>query len=282
MLYERRKRQEDLARRESAGESLWDEGFDEPARVRLVHCLQALSTARGETTRYLRRAHQLICSELGLFHFDGDPGAVSRGQPEKDLIAGLLQGDAERVATIIESVWLVLAEQLGSDTRYNSTLGGFRTEVATILAEHRVAFELIDGQMVPFSSRELHVEVVEPTLRLLGGRASWEGVERAYRKALEELGSDPGDAITDAGTALQEALTQLGCKGNALGPLAASAVEKGLLSGHDRKLVDWVSADRSQTGDAHNSAPASRDDAWFTVHIVGALLLRLASGGTRA
>lgn len=76
-------------------------------------------------------------------------------------------------------------------------------------------------------------------------------------------------------------LTLLGCEGNALGPLIASAQKKGVLTGYDVKLVaEWVSADRSEKGDAHKAASVSREDAWFTVHVVGALLLRL-SGGPR-
>ena len=111
-------------------------------------------------------------------------------------------------------------------------------------------------------------------------------MERAYQDALRELaGGDPADAITDAGTALQEALTVAGAKGNALGPLLKSARQLGLLRAHDAaleegivKLVDWVSADRSTLGDAHKASQARREDAWLTVHVVGALILRLAGG----
>ena len=59
--------------------------------------------------------------------------------------------------------------------------------------------------------------MVGPTLRLLAGRPGWEAVETAYQKALEEISDgEADDAITDAGTALQEALVLLGCEGNAL------------------------------------------------------------------
>ncbi len=65
------------------------------------------------------------------------------------------------------------------------------------------------------------------------------------------------------------------------------ARKKGVLAPHDatlaagiEKIIDWVCADRSETGDAHNAKPATRDDAWFAVHVVGALILRPA-GGTR-
>jgi hypothetical protein len=42
-----------------------------------------------------------------------------------------------------------------------------------------------------------------------------------------------------------------------------------------QKLVDWVSASRSDRGDAHSASNATRPDAWLVVHVVGALILRL-------
>jgi diacylglycerol kinase len=41
-------------------------------------------------------------------------------------------------------------------------------------------------------------------------------------------------------------------------------------------VMHWVSADRSTSGDAHQVGSAAIEDAWLTVHIVGALILRLA------
>lgn len=42
-----------------------------------------------------------------------------------------------------------------------------------------------------------------------------------------------------------------------------------------------MSADRSQTGDAHHASDANLDDAWLIVHVAGALILRLSKGGSR-
>lgn len=81
----------------------------------------------------------------------------------------------------------------------------------------------------------------------------------------------------------------LGADGNALGPLIASAQRKGIILGHDQALLEtvaraasWVSADRSQVGDAHSVSAATREDAWLTVHIVGAVLLRLSAVENRS
>ena len=161
--------------------------------------------------------------------------------------------------------------------------------VNRVFREDRVAFEMVEGTIIPLASEELHTEVVAPVLRLLSGRSGWDGAEGSYQKALEEISSGhPDDAITDAGTALQEALSVLGCKGDSLGPLIKDAKSKGLLAPHDAELdsaivgvMDWVSADRSQSGEAHHQSAATTDDAWLIVHIVGALILRLVGGGSR-
>ena len=154
-----------------------------------------------------------------------------------------------------------------------------------------MSFEFIEGEMVPMESRELHAEIVAPTLRLLArSDGRWQSVEKAYRASLDELARGKGaDAITDAGTALQEALEVIGARGNSLGPLIKSARQKGLLAAHDQpmldalvRLVEWVSADRSQMGDSHHADAAHTDDAWLTVHVVGALILRLSKDVSRS
>ncbi len=157
-----------------------------------------------------------------------------------------------------------------------------------VLAEERLAYELIAGQMVEFESRELHAEIVGPSLRLLSGRPGWEAVEDAYQKALREVAEDPQDAITDAARTLDEALGVRGCEGQTLGDRIKIAKKRGMLAPHDEilskaiaSIMDWVSADRSRKGDAHTGARADSDDAWFISHIVGALILRLAGGDRR-
>lgn len=165
----------------------------------------------------------------------------------------------------------------------------FEGLVNDILREHRVAYKFVDGDLVPFKSDELLQEVVEPAVRLLVSR-EFSGAQAAYLAALEEIvNGEPGNAITDAGTALQETLQALGCEGGALGPLIKDAKKRGLLAGHDQnlaagvtKFLDWASADRSELGDSHNHSHATLDDAWLMVHVAGALIVRLAAEPTRA
>lgn len=163
-----------------------------------------------------------------------------------------------------------------------NTADQFTRIVNGILNEHRIAHKFVDGELIPFASDELMLEAVEPTLRLLVS-SKYKAAHDSYLKALKEISqNDAADAITDAGTALQETLTALGCKGNALGPLLKDARKNGMLAGHDEKLVDgilkfadWASADRSESGDAHKHSDATTADAWLMVHIVGALIVRL-------
>lgn len=274
-LHNRRRELAQLAERERAGESFWSEEFFESTRGRIHH---AMRKAAMEIPDYYREARRLILEDEGI-HF-----LMSSGwSVQVDFDEYLRQTKDEMVPTIIEAFCLAL-DSLESRTGVYDR-GSFAKAVNTILREDRVSYELINGEMIPFASQELHAEVVEPVLRLLRN-PEWHAVEAAYLAALGELSRGQGaNAITDAGTALQEALVLLGASGNALGPLIASARKKGLIAGHDVALVDalraateWVSADRSVSGDAHNALPASIEDAWFTVHVVGAVILRLSSG----
>ena len=164
----------------------------------------------------------------------------------------------------------------------------FRQEVNRIFLAHIVGFHLHqNSHLVPIDSHEMHTAVVEPTLYLLHSQPQFAAAEAAYQKALAELRvRDAGDAITDAGVALQEVLTALGCEGNALGDLLKSARKIGLIQGKDTPLtetigrtVDWVASMRNQ-GEAHKGNPeVGMPDAWMVVHVVGALIRRLSEAG---
>ena len=167
---------------------------------------------------------------------------------------------------------------------------GYRDRISDIFDEHDVAWALVGERVVPRASAAMHATVVEPVFALTQGEPKLAAVEKAYQDALRELkpSGDPSDAITDAATALQEMLTAVGAKGNALGPLLTDARKRELLSPYDSKLVEgiealgeWVSAERSARGDAHHAREASRDDAWLAVRVAGALILRLAAGRKR-
>jgi hypothetical protein len=285
MLHNRRQRLKGIEEAESRGESFWTTSFDERARFKILHAIRDVVSALWRGTEFISAARDLILRDEGLMCLM-DPTDT----PEVDFQKYVLSAKDDMVPTVIEAIATAfsnptLVNQSGAWNAYTD----FAAVVNTVLREHRVSFELQGLEMIPFSSRELHVGVVSPTLQLLRD-TRFAASETAYQSALGEIANgDPADAVTDAGTALQQMLVALGCRGNALGPLIKSARTKGLLAPHDspmldavEKIMNWVSADRSETGDAHAVTTPSASDAWFIVHIVGALMLRLSAGGQRS
>jgi hypothetical protein len=206
--------------------------------------------------------------------------------PFDDVNAFLRTADDDEVCSVVEAMIEVWRKTGAWRPELVSPEYYIGDRINAIFYEERLAYELVEGRVVDRSSEELHSEVVVPVLRLLAGRGEYEAIEVAYRNALEEIAAGKADdAITDAATALQETLEQLGCNGNALGPLIRDAKRKDILASHDEllgegvfKILEWVSADRSEMGDGHHGkSSATRDDAWLTVHVVGALILRLVS-----
>jgi hypothetical protein len=283
-----RRRQRELVEREAAGESFWTTDFTPEVRtkVKLAAADTIGHTAGDKVYPY---AHGLLTRQWGRNRF-----TAAASNPTEDVIGALTVGDSEMVPDVIEALGVSIDFFIHNHQqpweRPTAGIGYFSNEMNRIFREERVAYQLIEGEMVDLEAEELHAEVVAPALRLLSGRRGFEGVEIAYKDALREIANgDADDAITDAGTALQEALAALGCSGNSLGPLIADARRRNLLAPHDARLekaiadvMEWVSADRSQSGEAHHVSSASIEDAWLIVHIVGALILRLASGPPRA
>lgn len=285
MLHRRRRRLEDLAKAEAEGQSFWRTDFPIEVRTKVLQASHICLKQQMAAIHYLyRTARQLILHDEGW------------------MVLGYSQGDVDDFQEMLLDVYdghglfpsAVEALYLAMDNVYNHVWPDRDTFVECVniaFREHRISWELIEGHMVEFESKELHEAVVAPTLRLLSGRSEWEFVETAYLNALGELADGKADnAITDAGTALQEALAVLGCDGEQLKPLLKSARAKGIVGPYDERMTaaiiqvgDWVAAERSQRGDTHKAESlASPEDAWFMVHVVGALILRLASGGPRA
>lgn len=291
MLFGRRKRLEDISKAEAKGRSLWTDELDEQARTKIVHLIVNLSGKYGR--KPLVVARQFTLQELGRLYLSDTQIVDTYDDQLEDICRSIIEADNHIVFSILEAI-LRLPSLVESEITYpnlsysevdqlSSYLRKLSKELRTILREHRVSFSLDQGRFISFESRIMHENVVVPTLALLGNYKKYDNVEKAYREALTELhDGSPDDAITDASTALQEALSALGCEGNSLGPLANSAVAKKVIDSHDKKLIDWVSADRSTKGDTHHISSASTEDAWLTVHVVGAIILRICGGPLRS
>lgn len=277
MLHKRRKWQELLAAREAAGETFWTDKFVDPARNKI---LLAFQTAAGDVELFCTVARGLILRDEGLLYLSNRSWNSS-----SDLHSYLLRCDKDMMPTVIEAMSLACSNRAVIEQTGNWDAASYFDEaVNVVLREHRISYELVNHQMIEFSSKALHENVIAPALRLLGGRPDLAKIESAYSDALKEISKgNAANAITDAGTALQEMLSSLGCHGNSLGDQVKSARTKKLIAAHDsplitaiEKTISWVSADRSEKGDAHNVTSAEVDDAWLIVQIVGALILRFS------
>lgn len=262
LLYSERKREQERLAAEAEGESFWTKSFSAQVRVKIWHAF----TDAGPTQGSAMEARNILLRSEGLMALAGT------SLPVDDLHRWTVtECPQDRIPNVIEAMYRSLPPLLDDL---------FVEEVQNILYLDRVAYQMIEGRVEAFESMELHEEVVAPVLRLLSGRSGYKDVEDAYQDALREVASgEPADAITDAARALEQVLVVRGCEGNSLGPRLQDARKKGLLAAHDggltSKVAEWVSADRSERGDAHTAPTTSRDDAWFAIHIVGALILRL-------
>lgn len=275
MLHAARRRQQEMTEREAGGESLWTEGFAERVRIRLRRALDRAwqGSTIFQAADFFFQARSTVLDQEGLTFL-----VHANYTDRADFEAFFLGCSGDDFPTALEAVMAACGDSVHA----------FAGMANQIFAEERVAWKIVDGQMIEIRSTEMHASVVEPALRLLHD-PRFAHVDATYRKALDELSKGDGaDAVTDAGAALQELLTALGCEGQQLRDQIALAKKRKLLAGHDARYLaalyeslNWVGADRSQTGESHHASDASRDDAWLIVHIVGAFIVRLASGDKR-
>jgi len=272
VLHSQRKRRADRDAQEAGGADLWQEEVPRRARVKIAGIWRLIEGESVSSYAFGQGISQILQIQ----------GGYNISSMHPDTFVGI--DDADMVLDIIGAACQYISNA-PSAAPHSETFESF---VNDVLEDYRVAFRVVDHEVIPVGSDELHVEVVVPALRLLVGDRFSKG-HAAYLEAIKEIPANPGNAITDAGTALQEVLVALGCEGNALGPLIKSAKKKGLLAAHDATLergvenfLSWASADRSETGDGHHVTDASRADAWLMVHVIGALIVRLVDPSKRA
>lgn len=255
---------------------MWTKDLDRKALVRIAEVWTAVDEAVGPHDIRLSEAiASILRIQVGL--------TLGRRVDPEDLYGG--QYKAEWLLDIIAAVPIAVRQV----AEHKGEIGDAYTEVVNeILREHRVAYKFVEGELISFESDELLQEVVEPTLRLLVGER-FKAAHASYLDALKEIADGkPDDAITDAGRALQQALEALGCEGDVLSKLIASAKEKDLFKTHDQQLHEafiliskWAASERNKVGDAHTDGGATVADAWLIVHVVGALIVRLADPAPR-
>ncbi|MXS73636.1 hypothetical protein FDM98_03005 [Microbacterium sp. TL13] len=157
----------------------------------------------GSDYRTMEAAKRVLLADLGQLALLGNGQGDSRehlfrylAECDDDMVPSVIEAFMEGYATAFQqnAAREAFASGLvpsGSRIPFNASL---IREINGVLAEDRIAFELIDGEMVPFASRELHIEVVEPVLRLLA-KPGWQRVEKSYQSALSQIARGDG---TDA------------------------------------------------------------------------------------
>jgi hypothetical protein len=260
-----RQRMAKFEEREAAGEDVWTTEFSGPARIRIEAVVEHSLKRAGNTEHVAEQVDD---------HLREHGFRLKVGYGYADALLTAVRGETDDfLPSVIDAVMAAF--------RWSEV----ESDINRIFEEERLAYRVVNGQLVPFDSLELHEKVVVPALSLLAGRPDLTNVEEGYESALKEIGINPADAITDAGRALQAMLTALGCGGKNIGAQLRDAKRKKLIAAHDETfangietIMHWVSADRSEKGDAHKAVTVSPEDAWFAVHVVGALIVRLAEG----
>jgi hypothetical protein len=272
VVYLERKRIAARDAAEAAGESLWTEDLDQTVRGKLIGAWRASTSGDGPRLQAEVFTRRIITVQLGIIN----PSSVE---------SAFLVAPVDLALSYVDAVYSSLTELSIAGYSSSHFPEVWQERVSTIFQSHRIKFKFVSGEVVPLASEELHAEVIERVLALLHGRQDLKGAQAAYQDALGEIANGkPDNAITDAGTALQEALKALGCSGRVLGDQIKEAKKSGLLGPRDAILTDgiekvmiWAAAERN-SGEAHSVSDATRADAWLMVHIVGALIVRLADG----
>ena len=190
------------------------EGF----RWRLWYALQAAFNNGSYDARDMHRAgfgalHAHLREEYGVGRLS--KSNVAAGDWVEDLGQFVLQD-----ATTPELMDVIDGAARGvivSQDRYigPNVMDKFRATMRQRMREHKLAYDIVEGQVVEKDVEELHRAVVVPALTLLHGRSRFKDAERQYREALDELAkANWADAITDANAAVEVvAKTILGYRG---------------------------------------------------------------------
>jgi hypothetical protein len=142
MLRSGRRRQQELAEREGAGERLWTSAFTDEVRTKIK--LAAADTIGGYGDDIYGYAHGLLIRQWGCDQFTTQATTTTG-----DLMGALKLGDNDLVADVVEALYAAIAYHTYGygHAAYQPAAGPgyFADEVNRIFREERVAFELIQG-----------------------------------------------------------------------------------------------------------------------------------------
>lgn len=231
--------------------------------------------------RYLiNRITDHLRAEYGLPYL-----AIPTGENGADLAAFILdRATTPQVMDVIDAVIEVFRAEGRTPELFSCATDGvtkFADTVSRRMKQHKLAYDLVELQVVEKRSEELHQEVVAPALSLLHGRPRFAEAERQYREALDELADGKwADAVTDASAAVENLLRALlGLRQGTLADLLGQARKCGLFgeaqSSRIKKVVNGFTALadlRNEESDAHGNR-TDLATAWLGVHWAGALIV---------
>jgi hypothetical protein len=277
----RRKEQEETAAR-ARGENVDYLVEDAPKEFR-QQLWYAVDNAAGSLSSYefsfLSSLQRYLCEEYGKPRLAG--GADARMDLHKFIVH---DASTHELMDVVDSVVLGLRgasqDSLMQYTAPRASIAFVET-IRRRLREHKMAYDIVEGQAIHKQSEELHVNVVVPALTLLHGRGRFAGAEKQFRDALNELAAGNwADAVTDANATVENLLRTLtGFKQGQLPDLLAEARNRGIFgdpqSARIKKVVNGFSAlvdVRNKEGDAHGNT-SDEETAWLALYWAGALIV---------
>ena len=285
-LFTRRKKAADEAAARARGENVdyLIKAAPQEFRWQLWYALQRAFDPGGMDAAEMRRAaHGMLHGELREAYGVGRLSPSYNGSDWVDDLRIFILEDATtpQLMDVIDAApeGVIVSQGYGAP----EYVAAFFATVQRRLREHKLAYDVVEMQVVEKDSEEMHQEVVVPALTLLHGRSRFRAAEKQYREALDELAKGTwADAITDANAAVEVvARTILGYQQGQLPAMLQELRKKGLFGdpqeGRLKKVVDGFAelADiRNKEGDAHGNS-SDRGTAWLAVHWAGALIVYL-------
>src|ERR1700683_4130326 len=157
MLYRGRKKERERREAEATGESLWVSEFLPEVRTKIALALQ---DSASNPLQVMGFAHGLMAREQGPLQL----AATGFSNPAADFGNFCVTCQTDDFASCVEAIHrsLVHLERQEKGMGYSGAVGSydsraFRSRVQGIFATDRVGWDFAADEMVPFTSREMHV-----------------------------------------------------------------------------------------------------------------------------
>lgn len=266
MSFLKRKRERELLSKELSGLITWSTEFSETTRRKIWYLFVEMSK---NNLVILEQARYLTLKSEGWTEL-----WKSNLNPIEDLYHFVIHSESDDFPEAIERFYEVISEQkVKIDFGLWNQDANFASEVERIFLEDRINWIFDSGMVLPRDLIFTHEHILKPTLNYLNN-PKYADVKLVFAKGLKEISvGDPGDAITDFGTAIQVFLKVLGCEGKTIGELTISGISKGILDREDQKILEAIAMLRNR-GEAHDLETYTSKDAWFACRLISTLMLK--------